>query len=135
MIVTPLYAGLLALWYVVLSVRVVGGRRGNKISLGDAGNPHMQRMIRAHGNFSEYVPLILLLMLMLEIGGTTSFVLLHVFGITLVVARALHGIALSFTDQFFLGRFLGTVLTFLLLIVLGLLCLWRGIAGLILAAS
>ncbi|MGQ0619519.1 MAG: MAPEG family protein [Panacagrimonas sp.] len=135
MIVTSLYAGLLALWFVVLSLRVVRRRRGHRINLGDGSDTQMQRLIRGHGNFSEYVPLILLLMLILEMGGVTPFWLLHLIGITLVVARVLHGIALSFTQHFMFGRVAGTVLTFVLLLVTGLLCLWRGIAELVLAAG
>ncbi len=135
MTITPLYAGLMALWFLVLSFRVVGRRRGHKINLGDGGDPQMQRLIRGHANFTEYVPLILLLMLMLELGGTTPFWALHAIGITLVVARVLHGIAFSFTDHFFFGRFVGTLLTFLLVLVTGVLCLWRGVASAVLATS
>jgi uncharacterized membrane protein YecN with MAPEG domain len=135
MIVTPLYAGILAIWFVVLSFHVIARRRGAKIGLGDGGDPDMQRRIRGHGNFAEYVPFALLLIALLEIGGTTPFWLLHVLGITLVIARLLHGYALSFSAHFFLGRFLGTVLTFLVLVVAGLLCLWRGIAGAMLATA
>lgn len=135
MTITPLYAGLMALWFLVLSFRVVGRRRGHKIHLGDGGDAQMQRLIRGHANFTEYVPLILLLMLILEIGGTTPFWALHAIGITLVVARVLHGIAFSFTDHFFFGRFVGTLLTFVLLLVTGALCLWRGAASAVLATS
>lgn len=135
MIVTPLYAGLLAIWLLILSFRVVGHRRGRKINLGDGGDPKMNRLIRGHANFTEYVPLILLLMVILETGGTTPVWLLHAIGVTLVVARVLHGVALSFSDHFFFGRFVGTVLTFALLLVAGALCLWRGIAGVLMATS
>lgn len=135
MIITPLYAGLLAIWYLVLSARVVGGRRSGKINLGDGGDERMQHLIRGHANFGEYVPLILVLMVMLEVSASTPVWLLHVLGITLLVARLLHGVAFSFAESFFFGRFWGTVLTFVLLLVLGALCLWRGIFGLVLATS
>lgn len=135
MIVTPLYAGILALFYVMLSLRVSGRRRDANISLGDGGDPELQRRTRGHGNFAEYVPFALLLIALLEIGGATPFWLLHLLGLTLVVARVLHGIALSYTQKWMLGRFLGTVLTFLVLIVAGVLCLWRGIAGLLLVGG
>lgn len=135
MIVTPLYAGILAVWYLILSARVVARRRGAKISLGDGGDAEMQRRVRGHANFSEYVPFILLLLALIEIGGATSIVVLHVLGATLVVARLLHGYALSFSPHFFLGRFIGTLLTFLLLAVAGVLCLWRGLAGAMFALS
>lgn len=131
MTITPLYAGLLAIWFLILSAKVVGGRRSGKINLGDGGDRHMQSMIRGHANFSEYVPLILILMLCLEVGGATPVWLLHLMGMSLLVARILHGIALSYLPKFFLGRFIGTLATFILLLVAGLLCVWRGIAALI----
>ena len=57
MVVTPLYAGLLAIWFLVLSARVVQGRAGpGSPSLGDGGNPAMLRRIRGHANLAEYVP-------------------------------------------------------------------------------
>lgn len=129
MVVTPLYAGILALLYLVLSFRVVLRRRGERINLGDGGDAEMQRRVRGHGNFAEYVPMVLVLLLMLELGGTTPFWALHTMGLTLVVARLLHGYALSFSPHFFFGRFVGTVLTFALLLVGGGLCLWRGLAS------
>lgn len=128
MVVTPFYAGVLALFYLLLSVRVVSLRQGG-ISLGDGGDTRLLRRIRGHGNFSEYVPFILLMMAMLEL-TRHSTILLHVLGITLVVARLLHGIALSYTASWKFGRFWGTALTFGLLLVCGALCIWVGIRGL-----
>ena len=37
-VVTPIYAGLLALLYVFLSLRVIRMRRGARISFGDGGD-------------------------------------------------------------------------------------------------
>ena len=127
MIITPFYAGLLALWFLVLSVRVVQRRQGG-IFLGDGGDPQMLRVIRGHANFTEYVPLILLLMALLELGHTSSY-LLHAAGIALLVARLLHGYALSFTQKFRFGRFYGAGLTLLVLLVCGVLCVWQGVRG------
>lgn len=130
MIVTPLYAGLLALWFVVLSLRVVARRRGQSINLGDGGDSVMLRRIRAHGNFSEYVPLALVLILLLELGGTTPLWALHALGLMLLAGRLLHGYAFSFTGHAMMPRVLGTVLTFSTLLIAGVLCAWRGLAGL-----
>ena len=135
MIVTPLYAGLLALWFVILSFRVVARRRDQSINLGDGGDTVMLRRIRAHGNFAEYVPLTLLLILLLELGGTTPFWALHALGLMLLVGRLLHGYAFSFTGHAMMPRVLGTVLTFTTLVVAGLLCAWRGLAGMLLAVT
>jgi hypothetical protein len=127
MTITPFYAGWLALWFVVLSVRIVQ-RRQNGITLGDGGDPRMLRLIRGQANFAEYVPLILLLMALLELGHTSSY-LLHALGFTLLVARLLHGYALSFTQQFRFGRFYGAGLTFLVLLVSAASCIWQGVHG------
>ena len=127
MIITAFYAGLLGVWFFILSLHVVRGRRQG-IYLGDGGNPLMLRKIRGHANFAEYVPFILLMMALLEMGRTSIYVL-HALGITLVIARLLHGYALSFTRHFFLGRFLGAALTFTVLLVSGILCLLQGIRG------
>ncbi|HSW12767.1 MAG TPA: MAPEG family protein [Solimonas sp.] len=127
--ITPLYAGILAIFYLALSYRVVQ-QRGHGVSLGDGGDQDLLRRIRGHGNFAEYVPLLLLLLAMLEFGGGYSPLLLHALGASLVVSRLLHGISLSYTQKWKFGRFYGTLLSFILLLVLGGLNLWRGIAAL-----
>ncbi|MDE2422085.1 MAG: MAPEG family protein [Gammaproteobacteria bacterium] len=124
MIITPIYAGLLALFYFVLSYRVVLMR--DKVSLGDGGNPILQRRIRAHGNFAEYVPFILVMLGFLELNHL-PFYALNILGLTLLIARLLHGYSLSFTESFKFGRFWGTALTFLLLLACGGLCIYQGI--------
>jgi uncharacterized protein len=113
MIVTPFYAGLLGLWFLVLSARVTLRRRTG-ISLGDGGDASMLRMVRGHGNFAEYTPFILLMMALLELDHTSVYVL-HALGIALLVSRLLHGYALSFTERWPFGRFWGAALTYLLL--------------------
>jgi hypothetical protein len=125
MTVTPLYAGLLALLFFALSLRVVQ-MRGTGISLGDGGNPAMLRRIRGHANFAEYVPLVLIMMALLELSKFSIYVL-HAIGVTLFVARLLHGYALSFTEKFKFGRFWGTLLTYIVMVVAGVLCVYQGI--------
>lgn len=129
MIVVPLYAGLLALWFVVLSIRVIGWRRGSSTSLGDGGDAAALRLIRGHGNFAEYTPLALLLLAILELSHFSTY-LLHALGASLLVARLLHGYALSFSPKFTLGRMLGMMLTFTVLLVAGALCVYQGVLGL-----
>lgn len=121
MTITALYAGLLALLFLVLSARVVQMRGKGMPSLGDGGNNDLLRRIRGHANFAEYVPMLLVMIAMLEFGGLPP-TWVHALGATLVVARLLHGYALSFTASFKFGRFWGTALTFLLLAVCGALC-------------
>jgi uncharacterized membrane protein YecN with MAPEG domain len=127
MVVTPLYAGLLALFFLVLCLRVVQFRQRG-IPLGDGGDPKMLRLIRGHANFAEHVPLILLMMGFLE-AGHTSIYILHALGIVLLISRLLHGYALSFTDRFRFGRVWGAGLTFTVLGICGVLCLMQGFKG------
>ena len=128
MMVTPLYAGLLALWYLVLSIRVIQYRGTAKIGVGDGGDVGMLRRIRAHANFAEYVPLLLLMIGYLEVSHFSIYVL-HVLGASLLVARLLHGIAFSFTQKWGPGRTLGAGITLLLLLITGVLCVYQGIQG------
>lgn len=114
--ITLLYGALLALLYLLLSARVIQRRREAGINLGSGGDAEMERRIRAHANFAEYVPLLLILIALLEAGGAAAW-LLHGLGAALLLARVLHGYALAFTRHWMAGRFLGTLLTFLVLIV------------------
>jgi hypothetical protein len=127
MFVTPLYAGILAIWFVVLSLRVVNLRHGG-ISFGDNGDREVTRIVRAQANFAEYVPLALLLMGFLE-ASRYSIYLLHALGIVLVIARLLHGFALSFGWARAFGRFVGTALTFIVLLIEAGLCVYQGLRG------
>ena len=127
MTVTLLYASLLALWFVILSVRVIRYRGAASISLGDGGNPELQRRIRGHGNFVDYAPLALVLMGLLEFSGADQ-VSLHVIGGLLLVGRFAHGWALSFTDGNALGRTGGMALTLAAIII-------AAVRGLILALN
>lgn len=127
MTITLLYAGLLAFVFLTLSFRVIALRK-HGASLGDGGDPILLRRIRAHGNFSEYVPFVLLMMALLEMSHISGMII-HALGITLLIGRLLHGYALSFNESFKFGRFWGTLLTFLTLIVGGLLAIYQGIMG------
>jgi uncharacterized membrane protein YecN with MAPEG domain len=128
--VTPLYGGLLAIWFLILSVRVILGRVGpGKPSLGDGGSPDMLRRIRGHANFSEYVPLFVLLIALLELSGQPKWVL-HILGSVLLAGRLLHGYAFSFTQDHVLGRSAGIVLTFTSLAFSAALCVFIGMRAL-----
>jgi uncharacterized protein len=127
MFVTPLYAALLTLWFVLLSFRVMNLRRRG-ILFGDGGDISVARIIRAQANFAEYVPLALLLMGFLEV-TRYSIYLLHALGVMLVVARLFHGLALSFGWQVRFGRVSGATLTLIVLVVEAVLCLYQGVRG------
>jgi uncharacterized membrane protein YecN with MAPEG domain len=122
--ITGLYAALAALLVVFLAVRVVLYRRTTKVGLGDGNNPDLLQCIRVHANAVEYVPLYLLLMLILELNQTLPM-LIHVFGIVLIVARLLHAWGVSYHRGLSAGRALGAGLTVLGTVLMALLLLWQ----------
>lgn len=100
--------GLLALW---LAFRVSQLRFRHKISIGDAGNDALMARMRAHANFSEYTPLFLILLAMLELAHGSAL-WLWVGGALFVLARVAHflGMDRPAPNPF---RIVGTVLTWL----------------------
>ena len=73
-LITPLYAALAAVILIVLALRVIGARRSRRVAIGDGADEDLARRIRAHGNFAEYTPLALVLILLLELGRAPAFV-------------------------------------------------------------
>ena len=125
--ITAVYLGVLGLLYAFLGLRVARFRRGNKIVFGDADNLYLRSAIRAHANFAEYVPIIVLINAMLEMGGAAS-VQMHVLLGTLTVSRILHPFGMHakpMTPQFIVGRIVGMILTFLVLVASAVLLLRR----------
>lgn len=114
--ITALYAGILGLLLVALSLRVVMGRLGGQVSLGDAGQDDLLVRVRAQGNFIEYVPLALLLIGLVELGGASPG-LVHGLGIALVVARVLHPFGLGSEFGLRPARIAGATTTFIVIAV------------------
>lgn len=110
MTIVAFYAGILGLLYLPLAANVIRIRRTDSISLGDGGNPLLERRIRAHGNFAEYVPIALILIALAETGGSPSW-LIHVLGIALITGRALHAVALTSLTPRSIARVGGMVTT------------------------
>lgn len=108
--VTGFYAALLGFVFVWLATRVVKARRQYHVAL---GTPHrlVERAVRAHGNFAEYVPFALLLMALLETGNLPDWAL-HVLGTGLVAGRVLHAWGISREPENLRFRALGMSLTF-----------------------
>lgn len=110
------YAGLLALLFVFLTVRVGRARMLTKIGIGDGGDHVLQKAIRVHANFTEFVPLALLLLFMIEM-QQSSVMVLHLLGGLLFVGRVLHALGLSKTSKLSFGRCAGAGLTILVIAV------------------
>ena len=116
-------AGLLGLLGVVLTLQV-GRLRGQKrVNLGDGGDPELLAAIRAHGNFMEFTPILLLLIYLAS--DFHGFRVTAILSVILLVARVLHaGGMLGVIPK---GRLLGAVGTTLLLLVVSALLIYAGL--------
>ena len=126
--VTALYAALLGLLYAVLTLLVVRGRVGSGVMLGTGEDKGLLRAVRAHANFAEYVPLILILMALGEGMRLSSFVL-HLLGAALVAARLLHAVGISREPDLRAARGGGAVLTLVVLIAASVAVLLRALTA------
>jgi uncharacterized protein len=126
-----LYAGLLGLMFLALSIRVIGGRRLARVGLGDGGDLGLQRRMRAQANFAEYVPIVLLLLMLLaELQGVSAWIL-HGVGACLVFGRIAHAVSISRDPEPSGGRVVGMAFTFTALGLSSVACLAvaLGLAG------
>ncbi len=95
MVATLVAGGLSGLIFLWLSLRVVMVRQAAKVSIGDGGDARLLGRIRAHANFAEYVPIILLLMLAIELSLKTTPRALMLVAFALPVLRLAHAIGMG----------------------------------------
>ncbi len=107
---TPLYAAIIGLVFVVLSVRTLLLRRRLGIAIGTGEDPELTRAMRVHSNFAEYVPLALILFYFLEV-ETDVDLWIHVLCISLIVGRLLHAYGVSQVEENYRFRMAGMILT------------------------
>ncbi|MFK7943431.1 MAG: MAPEG family protein [Paracoccaceae bacterium] len=127
--ITAIFAGALALWLTVLQFKVVGFRRGQKVSLGDGGDEMGERLIRAHANASETIPIFLILMAASESLGTPGWVLFCIGGLFLA-GRIIHGVHFFKIRDGFGLRFYGMVMTLIATLAMAIGAIGHGLAGL-----
>jgi uncharacterized membrane protein YecN with MAPEG domain len=108
--VTALYAGLMGLILFVLDFHV-GRERGRAgVSLYHGDDTGLAVAIRRQGNFTEHVPLALILLGALELNGAPAF-WLHALGAMLLVARVVHPFGLHWERGATPPRVAGALLT------------------------
>lgn len=126
--ITLFYAGLCTLLVLFLAARVVARRRSARIGVGDGGDAELSRRIRVHANAVENLPLALLLLGGMELNGYADG-LIHAFGATLLVSRLLHAWGLGRSSGASPGRFLGTLLTWLLMAAMAVMAIVGHVAS------
>ena len=126
--VVALYAGLLGLVFLYLSIRVIGNRRRAQVALGVGGDARLERAARVQANFAEYAPLILLLVWLVEMSGYPAWVV-HALGGALLAGRVVHAYGVSQAREDFRFRVTGMLLTFGALAVGSVLLVAGRLAG------
>lgn len=87
--VSLLFAAALGLVNVWLAIRASAARIQRNVMVGDGDDPVLRARMRAHANFTEYVPSALILMTLIELMGGRGTALWAI-GSLLVVGRVLH---------------------------------------------
>ncbi|QJB69419.1 MAPEG family protein [Parasphingorhabdus halotolerans] len=116
--ITLTIAGAAALINIWLMIRVGQVRTSEKVSVGDGGNDKVIRRMRAHSNFIESAPFVLALIGLIELAMGSPTWLWIVGGIYLL-GRVAHGIGMD-DGKFGKGRMVGTLVTMLTLLGLGI---------------
>ena len=99
-------AALINIW---LAMRVGRVRMSEKVSIGDGGNDRLIRRMRAHSNYIENTPIVLILLALVELGLGPSLWLWGV-GVIYLVARILHAFGM---DGMGWARSAGVIITML----------------------
>jgi len=110
-------AGAAALINIWLSIRIGAVRTAKKVSVGDGGDEHLIRRMRAQANFIENAPIVLILITVIEAARPTNMALAIVAGL-FILARVAHGLGMD-GGAFKAGRMVGTLITMLTLLGLG----------------
>ena len=117
---TSTFAALFTLSYLLLSFRI-GYLRGSPVMKlifkmdKEVPPTKLERNVRAHGNFSEYVPVFLILLLLLELPETASFEYLLIISLIFSIGRLAHAICFALYDFNPFLRIFGMLCTYLCL--------------------
>ncbi|CAM4251462.1 MAPEG family protein [Novosphingobium lubricantis] len=101
-----------------LSIRVGAIRSARKISIGDGGDLALVARMRAHANYIENTPIVLILIALIEMARTGSPYLMGVAAIYLL-GRVAHGLGMD-GGTLGSGRLVGTMITLLTQLGLGI---------------
>jgi uncharacterized protein len=121
--ISTLFIGIFVLLQIPLTIMVGYRRARTGIQFFDGGDQTLLRRMRAHGNYTETVPIVLLAMAAAEFTGAPSW-LVWAGGSSLLAGRAMHA-AILVLKGWGLPRAIGMILTFLPMLGFGIWCISR----------
>ena len=92
--ITLTFAGAAAILNIWLAARVSQLRARHKVSIGDGGNEALIRRMRAHANYGENMPVVLILIALLELAGGDPRILWGA-AILFIITRILHAFGMD----------------------------------------
>jgi uncharacterized protein len=120
--ITLTAAGAAALINLWLAVRAGRLRVSHKVMIGHGGNPLLEARMRAHANFVEYTPFVLILIGLIELAkGPQGW--LWAVAILYLIARLAHGFGMDRPAPNPL-RMAGILVTFAVLLGLAIYAVW-----------
>jgi uncharacterized membrane protein YecN with MAPEG domain len=126
--ITTTFAALFTIFYLFLSMRI-GYLRGSPVMKlifkmdKKVTETKLERNVRAHGNFSEYIPLFLILLFLAEYLKIIQFKYLIMLCIIFLYGRIAHAVCFAFFDYNPFLRISGMICTYLVLGILSILLL------------
>ncbi|MCI4591377.1 MAPEG family protein [Sphingobium sp. BYY-5] len=109
---------LLNLWLAIRCARI---RMSAKVMHGDAGNNLLARRMRAHANYVEYTPIVLILFALIELAVGASL-WLWIGALVYLVARIAHAFGMD-ADNPTVWRASGALLTWSIMVALAIAAL------------
>ena len=114
--IIPGFAAVFAVFFVLLSINVIRARRQHKLGIGARRNKSVERAMRVHTNFAEYVPFSFLLIVLLELNKTNAMLLFALCSM-LLVGRLVHAFGVSMENERFIYRVSGMAMTFTVILI------------------
>lgn len=124
--VVAIYAGLNMLLLMALGLNVSMNRRATQTSLGDGGHEKVTCAVRAHGNHAEWFPGFIVGLLIAALMGIPAYAI-HAVGVAFTLGRVLHAWGLLSNAGASFGRLVGSLLTLLSYLVLGVGLIIHGV--------
>jgi uncharacterized membrane protein YecN with MAPEG domain len=98
LLITGFTTAILAIYLIFLSILTIRARRRFKVSLADNGEPDLIKFIRAQGNLTEFAPIFLILLLLVEINHLLPVFWLWMIVLIFILGRCLHSVSLILVE-------------------------------------
>jgi uncharacterized membrane protein YecN with MAPEG domain len=127
-LVLPGFLAFFTFFYLFLAMRI-GFMRGSPVMKiffkmeDDISEERLNRNVRAHGNFSEYVPLFFILLLVVELASSTTYSYLLTVCCIFTYGRVAHALCFAFFGSNPFLRISGMLTTYLGLTLLSVECI------------